>query len=200
MFAEEDRRVSSLRIVDFGFAKQRRTEEGLLMTPCFTKEYAAPEVLSRKKYDESCDICERSSETKFVEIRNENLLVSGSLGVLLYTLISGNTPYALDKNDSDQLILSRTNVKLQLVGPIWQRVTEQAKVKRIEIEIDENSSFSSNFKSLVTSMLEVDPKKRPTAIELCKHPWFSNVEQLPNVKLATIRDYQLVRVRFASEK
>jgi ribosomal protein S6 kinase alpha-1/2/3/6 len=57
MYVDENRQASSLRIVDFGFAKQQRAENGLLMTPCFTKEYAAPEVLSRKKYDESCDIC-----------------------------------------------------------------------------------------------------------------------------------------------
>jgi p90 ribosomal S6 kinase len=60
MYLDENRQASSLRIVDFGFAKQQRAENGLLMTPCFTKEYAAPEVLSRKKYDESCDICMRS--------------------------------------------------------------------------------------------------------------------------------------------
>jgi p90 ribosomal S6 kinase len=57
MYVDANRLPSSLRIVDFGFAKQQRAENGLLMTPCFTKEYAAPEVLSRKKYDESCDIC-----------------------------------------------------------------------------------------------------------------------------------------------
>lgn len=57
MYVDENRQPSSLRIVDLGFAKQQRAENGLLMTPCFTKEYAAPEVLSRKKYDESCDIC-----------------------------------------------------------------------------------------------------------------------------------------------
>ena len=57
MYVDQNRQTSSLRIVDLGFAKQQRAENGLLMTPCFTKEYAAPEVLSRKKYDESCDIC-----------------------------------------------------------------------------------------------------------------------------------------------
>jgi len=57
MYVDQNRQPSALRIVDLGFAKQQRAENGLLMTPCFTKEYAAPEVLSRKKYDESCDIC-----------------------------------------------------------------------------------------------------------------------------------------------
>jgi serine/threonine protein kinase len=43
-------------------------------------------------------------------------------------------------------------------------------------------------------MLDVDPKKRPTALELCKHPWFSNIDNLPNIKLSNIQDYNLVRV------
>ncbi|UJR28186.1 hypothetical protein I4U23_009439 [Adineta vaga] len=154
MYVDENRQPSSLRIVDLGFAKQQRAENGLLMTPCFTKEYAAPEVLSRKKYDESCDIW--------------------SLGILLYTLLAGNTPFALDRNDSHELILARTAVKLTFTGPTWDRVTE-------------------NAKALVSAMLDVDPKKRPTALELCKHPWFSNMDSLPNTKLSNIQDHNLVR-------
>lgn len=69
MYLDENRQPSSLRIVDFGFAKQQRTENGLLMTPCFTKEYAAPEVLSRKQYDESCDICKRPALVQSLVIR-----------------------------------------------------------------------------------------------------------------------------------
>lgn len=34
----------SLRICDFGFAKQLRAENGLLMTPCYTATFMAPEV------------------------------------------------------------------------------------------------------------------------------------------------------------
>ncbi|CAF0906155.1 unnamed protein product [Adineta ricciae] len=154
MYLDESRQASSLRIVDFGFAKQQRAENGLLMTPCFTKEYAAPEVLSKKQYDESCDIW--------------------SLGVLLYTLLSGNTPFVCDRNDSHETILARTSAKLQFTGPTWDRVTD-------------------NAKALVSSMLDVDAKKRPTALQLCKHPWFSNIDNLPNVKLSNIQDYNLVR-------
>ncbi|UJR21274.1 hypothetical protein I4U23_024367 [Adineta vaga] len=154
MYLDDSRQASSLRIVDFGFAKQQRAENGLLMTPCFTKEYAAPEVLSRKQYDESCDIW--------------------SLGVLLYTLLSGNTPFICNRNDSHEAILARTSVKLQFTGPTWDRVTD-------------------NAKTLVNSMLDVDSKKRPTALQLCKHPWFSNIDSLPNVKLSNIQDFNLVR-------
>ena len=129
MYADEGRQPSSIRIVDFGFAKQQRAENGLLMTPCFTKEYAAPEVLSRKKYDESCDIC------TFVHFRNvvrtlhfDSSLSLGSLGILLYTLLAGTTPFALDRDDSHDVILARTAVELQFTGPAWDRVTDHAKV------------------------------------------------------------------------
>ncbi|CAF3512394.1 unnamed protein product [Rotaria socialis] len=154
MYVDTNRQPSSLRIVDLGFAKQQRAENGLLMTPCFTKEYAAPEVLSRKKYDESCDIW--------------------SLGILLYTLLAGNTPFAFDRNDSHEIILARTANKVAFTGPTWERVTDNAKI-------------------LVNAMLDVDPKKRPTALELCKHSWFANMESLPNMKLSNIQDYNLVR-------
>ena len=126
MYLDESRQVSSLRIVDFGFAKQQRAGNGLLMTPCFTKEYAAPEVLSRKKYDESCDICMLNCA---VMIKSSfYYFYLGSLGILLYTLLSGNTPFALDRDDSHELILARTAVKLQFTGPTWDRVTNNAKV------------------------------------------------------------------------
>lgn len=60
---------SSLRICDLGFAKQLRAENGLLMTPCYTANFVAPEVLKRQGYDAACDIW--------------------SLGILLYIMLSG---------------------------------------------------------------------------------------------------------------
>jgi len=59
----------SLRIADFGFAKQLRAENGLLMTPCYTANFVAPEVLKKQGYDAAIDIW--------------------SLGVLLYTMLAG---------------------------------------------------------------------------------------------------------------
>ena len=69
MYADSMGDASAIRVCDFGFAKQMRAGNGLLMTPCYTATYVAPEVLKRQGYDQACDIW--------------------SLGVLLYTLLVG---------------------------------------------------------------------------------------------------------------
>ncbi|CAF4281086.1 unnamed protein product, partial [Rotaria magnacalcarata] len=33
----------------------------------------------------------------------------------------------------------------------------------------------------------------PSALELCKHPWFANIDSLPNVKLGNIQDHNHIR-------
>lgn len=46
---DESGNPDSIRICDFGFAKQLRAENGLLMTPCYTANFVAPEVGSHFK-------------------------------------------------------------------------------------------------------------------------------------------------------
>ncbi len=69
LYSDESGKPEHIRIIDFGFAKQLRDENGLLMTPCYTAHYAAPEVLKKQGYDAACDIW--------------------SLGVLLFVMLSG---------------------------------------------------------------------------------------------------------------
>ena len=57
---EDKTENSEIKIVDFGFARLTKENEGLT-TPCFTLYYAAPEVLRRAvgnegQYDKSCDL------------------------------------------------------------------------------------------------------------------------------------------------
>lgn len=77
----------SLKLCDLGFSKQLRADNGLLMTPCYTANFVAPEVLKRQGYDLACDIW--------------------SLGVLLYIMLEGKTPFASTPNDSPDMILAR---------------------------------------------------------------------------------------------
>uniref|UniRef100_A0A8C1K1M6 non-specific serine/threonine protein kinase n=1 Tax=Cyprinus carpio TaxID=7962 RepID=A0A8C1K1M6_CYPCA len=69
LYVDETGDPESIRICDFGFAKQLRAENGLLMTPCYTANFVAPEVLKKQGYDAACDIW--------------------SLGILLYTMLAG---------------------------------------------------------------------------------------------------------------
>lgn len=41
MYACKEGGPESIRIVDFGFAKQSRAENGMLMTPCYTAQYVS---------------------------------------------------------------------------------------------------------------------------------------------------------------
>ncbi|KAK4808854.1 hypothetical protein QYF61_003912 [Mycteria americana] len=47
LYVDESGNPESIRICDFGFAKQLRAENGLLMTPCYTANFVAPEGLER---------------------------------------------------------------------------------------------------------------------------------------------------------
>lgn len=44
LYVDESGNAESIRICDFGFSKQLRAENGLLMTPCYTANFVAPEV------------------------------------------------------------------------------------------------------------------------------------------------------------
>ncbi|XP_069343882.1 ribosomal protein S6 kinase alpha-2 isoform X4 [Eulemur rufifrons] len=46
LYVDESGNPESIRICDFGFAKQLRAENGLLMTPCYTANFVAPEATS----------------------------------------------------------------------------------------------------------------------------------------------------------
>ncbi|XP_057178273.1 ribosomal protein S6 kinase alpha-3 isoform X3 [Triplophysa rosa] len=145
LYVDESGNPESIRICDFGFAKQLRAENGLLMTPCYTANFVAPEVLKKQGYDAACDIW--------------------SLGVLLYTMLTGFTPFANGPEDTPEEILARIGSgKFSLTGGYW-------------------NSVSSEAKDLVSKMLHVDPHQRLTAAQVLRHPWIVHKELLPKYQL-----------------
>uniref|UniRef100_A0A8C1K231 non-specific serine/threonine protein kinase n=2 Tax=Cyprinus carpio TaxID=7962 RepID=A0A8C1K231_CYPCA len=108
LYVDETGDPESIRICDFGFAKQLRAENGLLMTPCYTANFVAPEVLKKQGYDAACDIW--------------------SLGILLYTMLAGFTPFANGPDDTPEEILARIGSgKFALSGGNWDTVSDAAK-------------------------------------------------------------------------
>ncbi|XP_047970124.1 calcium and calcium/calmodulin-dependent serine/threonine-protein kinase-like [Salvia hispanica] len=73
-----------------------------------------------------------------------------SLGVILYILLSGYPPFiAQTHRQKQQMILSG---QLNFYEKTWKNI-------------------SSSVKHLITSLLNVDPNRRPTAQEILEHPW-----------------------------
>ncbi|XP_046825517.1 ribosomal protein S6 kinase alpha-5-like isoform X1 [Vespa crabro] len=68
---------SPVKIVDFGFARIKRGCEPL-HTPCFTLPYAAPEVIARQGYDQSCDLWSLGAILYSILFRNATIFVNGS--------------------------------------------------------------------------------------------------------------------------
>lgn len=146
MYSDEDNHNSrSIKICDFGFAKQIRAENGLLMTPCYTASWVAPEVLMEQGYDQACDVW--------------------SLGVLLYTMLAGHTPFATGNENSPKKIL-------QLIG-----------TGVVDMSSGNWRTISFQAKDLVQKMLHADPKRRICISDVLAHIWITDRCKLPNTKL-----------------
>lgn len=67
----------TIKLADFGFAKETNSEEVFMKTYCGTPITMAPEILKGKPYDKKCDVW--------------------SLGVILFQLIFGKLPFPIDQ-------------------------------------------------------------------------------------------------------
>ncbi|KFM65578.1 Ribosomal protein S6 kinase alpha-5, partial [Stegodyphus mimosarum] len=130
-----------VKIVDFGFARLMPTDNQRMNSPCFTLQYAAPEVLKQtfptpgnNGYSEACDLW--------------------SLGVILYTMLSGKTPFqTYSREASAAAIMQRIREgEFSFTGPQWDVVSQEAK-------------------EVIQGLLTVDPHQRLTMPQLRLHPW-----------------------------
>ncbi|KAJ8433303.1 hypothetical protein Cgig2_012871 [Carnegiea gigantea] len=137
-----------------------------------SRSYRAPEVILGLPYDKKIDIW--------------------SLGCILAELCTGNV---LFQNDSPATLLARV---IGIIGPIDQGMLAKGKdtykyftknhmlyernqeTNKLEYLMPKKSSLrhrlpmgDQGFMDFVAHLLEVNPKKRPSASEALKHPWLS---------------------------
>ena len=122
----------SVRLIDFGLSKASRGNRNLT-TVAGTPYYMAPEVLEGC-YAAKADIW--------------------SLGVLMYTLVSGYLPFQ---------------------GSTSAEVFRKIKDAEYHFNHQEFDSVSSECKDLISKLLVANPKKRLTGKEALGHAWFKKV-------------------------
>ncbi|XP_043695290.1 uncharacterized protein LOC122645936 isoform X2 [Telopea speciosissima] len=137
-----------------------------------SRSYRAPEVILGLPYDKKIDIW--------------------SLGCILAELCTGNV---LFQNDSPATLLARV---IGIIGPVDQDMLAKGRdtykyfsknhmlyernqeSNRLEYLISKKTSLrhrlpmgDQGFIDFIAHLLEINPKKRPTAFEALKHPWLS---------------------------
>ncbi|XP_039625304.1 ribosomal protein S6 kinase alpha-4 [Polypterus senegalus] len=140
-----------IKVIDFGFARLRPPDNAPMQTPCFTLQYAAPELFRESGYDEACDLW--------------------SLGVILYTMLSGQVPFQSSQKGMTSEYASDVMHKIKegefsLEGEAWKNVSEEAK-------------------DLVRGLLTVDPEKRLKMSSLRDNDWLQNGGALSSTPLMT---------------
>ncbi|KAL1689585.1 Pkinase-domain-containing protein [Schizophyllum commune] len=117
-----------VKLGDFGFT--REFERGNLMeTFCGTTGYASPEMLQGRKY-----------QGPEVDV--------WSLGIILYTLLTGTLPF----DDDDEGVMRDMIIRGEFEDPAW---------------------LSLEARDLIKNVLQQDPTKRLTIPQILAHPWFT---------------------------
>ncbi|XP_020319710.2 ribosomal protein S6 kinase alpha-4-like isoform X5 [Oncorhynchus kisutch] len=153
LFADEGE-DSVLKVIDFGFARLCPAGSAPLQTPCFTLQYAAPELFHSTGYDQACDLW--------------------SLGVILYTMLSGQVPFQSEQQQRAGMTSSYAadimhKIKkgdFSLAGEAWKGVSDEAK-------------------ELVKGLLTVDPERRLKLSALRENSWLQGGAILSSTPLCT---------------
>lgn len=129
-----------LKVSDFGLSKN--LENGtMLRTVCGTPLYVAPEILENKK--------QGKTYSKKVDI--------WSLGVVLFTMLSGTLPFSNDYGSPASEQIKRA--KFDFRSRVWASVSDTAR-------------------ALVNNLLQLSPNKRPSIEELMKKSWLMDKDMI----------------------
>ena len=119
---------SEIVVCDFGLACCSKDVKNI--PKCGSPGYVAPEILFNEDYTTKVDIF--------------------SVGVIVYILLSGNSPF--EASTKEKVLLKNKECKVKFKGKIWKK----------------HSRLASDF---ILSLMNPDPELRPSAREALNHPW-----------------------------
>jgi len=129
---------NDVKLIDFGYAGIWTADKPLTGL-CGTPDYVAPEVLTWYDDDETGTPYGKGSDM-------------WSMGVLLYVILSGCSPF--NGEDEDSLLELVKEAKYEFYEKEWEHISKEAK-------------------DLISKLLVVDPVKRLTMEETLAHPWLA---------------------------
>ena len=128
-----------IKLCDFGWSVQLTDEMPKRVTTCGTYEYMSPELINEEPYDYCIDIW--------------------ALGVLLYELLHGRTPFSSssDNNDFEEIFknVMKNNFKIK-------------------------ESVSNNCKKLIMKFLKKNPEERININDVENESWFKEYSEDDN--------------------
>lgn len=142
----------SVKLIDFGYAGVWSAEKELTGL-CGTPDYVAPEVLTW--YEEDVDGTPYGKASDL-----------WSLGVLLYVILSGCSPFSADEEDEI----------LKLVA--------QAQYVFHESEF---AHVSASAKDMIAKLLVAEPSQRLTMAQLLSHPWLADAVATGRAEIAAAK-------------
>lgn len=139
-----------VKLTDFGWSAQN---DEIRNTFCGTQEYLAPEMIRGKGHDEKLDIW--------------------TLGVLLYEMIHGKTPFFAPK--------MRGDIRVQ---------REKIEKKILSGTFTLKEDLNESTKEIIIAMLNPDPKKRPSSEELLNNFEFLSTSNEKNTRSKSVNIMQ----------
>ena len=140
---------TQIKLIDFGYAGRWEADKQLTGL-CGTPDYVAPEVLSWYDDDEHGTPYGKGSDL-------------WSLGVLLYVILSGCSPFSADEEDAILSLVAQA--KYEFHEAEWQHI-------------------SADAKDLISNLLVVEPMNRPTMQQLLDHAWLQTAVGTSRVAVA----------------
>jgi len=140
--------ANQIKLIDFGYAGMW-SEEKPLTGLCGTPDYVAPEVLTWYEDDEHGTPYGKGSDL-------------WSLGVLLYVILSGCSPFSADEEEAILALVQEA--KYEFHEAEWKDISPEAK-------------------DLISQLLMVKPEERLTMQQLLDHSWLKSAIATSRVEI-----------------